>query len=204
MSDDRAYRVLVGYDREKDCFVASVPELDIARSAASRGEAVLEAEQAIEQRIAAAVADKEPLPGPADSRAVSGTLALKIADALHREILFHATASHMAPEEFASQLLARAVGALDGARASQRRGRAPESRQGPVDAGDDGLPPRASERSDAHDDRDGRDERDRRGGRVPRRREGYRPDLDDKANFLEYLRGLEKGGGNQGGGRGRR
>ena len=43
---------------------------------------------------------------------------------------------------------------------------------------------------------------DKKQGRRRRgRREGYRGDMDDQANFLEYVRNLERGGG---GGRGRR
>ncbi len=46
------------------------------------------------------------------------------------------------------------------------------------------------------------DDRPRRGRR--RNREGYRPELDDKDNFRDYLRRMERGGGGGGGGRGRR
>lgn len=200
MADDRAFRVWIAYDPKKESFVARVPELDIRATGPSRSEAVSEVEVAIEQRIAAAAVDHAALPDPVDAREVSGALTLRLADTVHREILFHARASGISPEEFASQLLSRAVGTLELGRSSRRR---PEGRP------DDGPPSEEASDTRAGAPRPGpREDRDERGGgrssRAGRRREGYHADLDDKANFLEYLRGLEKGGGGQGGGRGRR
>jgi predicted RNase H-like HicB family nuclease len=195
MTADRAYRVLIAFDSEKNDFIARVPELDLEAHAATRAEAVTEIEGALEQRIAGAAEDKQSLPEPADAAAGPAALTLNLSPPLHKDLLFHARASRMRTEELAVQLLAKAIGGLDGGR--PRRRPEPEPRREDAGEGEDAnrmsRPPR--------DDRD-RDDRDDR-GRGRRKREGYRPELEDKANFLEYLRGLEKGGP-QGGGRGRR
>lgn len=195
MSLDRAFRILIAHDAEKSDFVARVPELEIEVRGPTRGDALSEAENAIEQRVAAAAEDKQPLPEPVDVQPVgSGEVTLTLAGPLYRDLLFHARAGGVNPDAFALQLLARALGGLEGLRPGRRR-------PGP-DTRAEGA--NGNERAPARDDRDDRD-RDRgrsgdRGRGRGRPREGYRPELDDKANFLEYLRGLEKGAP----GRGRR
>lgn len=226
MSDDRAYRILVAYDPEKQNFVARVPELDVETRAATRAEALAEAEIQIEQRIAGSLAEKRPLPPPIDTLLVGGTLTVQIADALHRDLLHHARSNGMSVEEYAGQLIARAIGALDGmGRWGRERG---SQRPAPAQRDPDAQPQQRDDRGGDNRGNDNRGNRaagpdrgaagggdrggnrggdrggDRGGGNRGRQREGYRPELDDKANFLEYLRGLEKGGGQGGGGRGRR
>jgi predicted RNase H-like HicB family nuclease len=196
MSSDRGYRVLVVYDREKERFEARVPELELEASGSTRQEALTSIEDAIEQRIAGAAEDKASLPEPIDVLTSGGEITVKLGDAVYRDLLIHARQSGLSAEELAGQMLARSLGAMEGAR-PQRRRPPPEAPTEDLERG----PPR-----DHRDEREReRDDRDDRGRGRGRRREGYRPELDDKANFLEYLRGLEKGGGPQGGGgRGRR
>lgn len=226
MSDDRAYRIVVAYDSEKQSFVARIPELDVETRAATRTEALAEAEIQIEQKIAGSLAENQPLPRPIDTSAAGGTLTVKIADALHRDLLHHARSNEMSAEEYAGQLIARAIGALDAGRWRDRGDRWDRSSQRPAPAqrdpdaqpqarnddnrGNDNRGPdrgRGDDRGGRGGDRGRGDDRGGRGGDRGRggrgQREGYRPELDDKANFLEYLRGLEKGGPG-GGGRGRR
>ena len=45
MADDRAYRVVFGWDSEKQSFFARVPELDIYVTSATRAEALAEVDQ---------------------------------------------------------------------------------------------------------------------------------------------------------------
>lgn len=195
MSADRPYRLIVAWDRQKKTFVARAPELDLRASAATRTEAIAEVEELIDQRVAEASELGESLPEPAEIREIGDAVSVKLAEPVHRDLLFHARASGLQPEELAAQLLVRGLAALDGARPVRTRGT--EGR------GEEGQPEANSERPGPP--RGPREDRDDGRGRGPRgRREGYRPELDDKANFLEYLRGLEKGGGGQGGGRGRR
>lgn len=202
MADDRAYRITVAYDADKTQFVARVPELEVESRAATRAEALSEAEIAIEQKIAGALAEKHPLAPPVDTMPIGATLSVKIADALHRDLLHHARSNGMNAEEYAGQLIARAVGALEGGRWRDRNDRDRDRDRGSQRPGPSNAPadPDAQPRDDRDRDRD--QNRGRSGGRG-RPREGYRPELDDKANFLEYLRGLEKGGGGGGGGGGR-
>jgi predicted RNase H-like HicB family nuclease len=254
MADDRAYRVLVTYEAEKELFTARVPELDLAVTGPSRAEALTEAEQAIEQRFAAAAAEGLTMPEPIDVAPAAATLSLDLGADLYRDLAMHARASGLSADAYAAQLLARAIGALDGGRGPRRRfdrpqpgaePRGAEPRAEGQEPGDaqprprEDRPERGNERPERGNERSGNDRgaNDRggdrggrpgggdrggrpgggdrggrpggdRGGRPGgaggndrRSREGYRPELDDKANFLEYLRGLEKGGG---GGRGRR
>jgi predicted RNase H-like HicB family nuclease len=209
MSDDRAYRIIVAYDADKQNFAARIPELEVESRAATRAEAIAEAEIQIEQRIAGSLAENRPLPRPVDVAPAGGTLTVKIADALHRDLLHHARSNGMSAEEYAGQLIARAVGALDGGRWRDRDRDQPSHRPQQAPRDPDAQPQQRDDRN--RDDRGGRrDDRggggggNNRGGPRGRQREGYRPELDDKANFLEYLRGLEKGGPGGGGGRGRR
>ncbi len=200
MSADR-YRIILAFDPENDDYVARVPELDLEARGPSRADAVSEVEGAVEQRIAGAAEDKATLPEPIDTTSPSGQVTITLGGPLHKELLHHARASRMNAEALAAQLLARAIGALDGGRPGRRpqpdRDR-DRDREREVREEGNGAEMRDSNRPQRRDDRD-----DDRGNRGRRKREGYRPELEDKANFLEYLRGLEKGGP-QGGGRGRR
>jgi predicted RNase H-like HicB family nuclease len=198
MSVDRAYRILITFDSEQGTFLARIPELDLEATGASRAEAIAALESALEQRVAAAVEEKRPLPPPIDVTHPNETITVSLGAPLHKELLFHAKQSRMRVDELATQLLARAIGSLDGGRPRRRpdnEARADEAGGEMRDSNRPSRPPR--DRDDRDDDRGNRRGRDRK-------REGYRPELEDKANFLEYLRGLEKGGGPQGGGRGRR
>jgi hypothetical protein len=183
MSDERAYRVVVRFDQ--DHFTARVPELGLTAEGASRGEAITKVEAALAARVAGA-ADGEPLTPPIDAREVDGTVHLKLPQSIYRDLAFFAAQDNMPVDAFAGALIARGVGALDGGRGQRRPAARAEGE--PSDNADRG-PPRGNDRGGG----------DRDGNRRDRRREGYRPELDDKANFLEYLRGLDKGGGGGGG-----
>src|SRR5262245_21228151 len=157
MADDRAFRITVAYDPEKEDFVARVPELEVESRGKTRAEALGEAEIDIEQKIAEALAEKQSLPRPIDGAAAGGTFTVKIADALHRDLLHHARSNGMSAEEYAGQLIARAVGALDGGRWRDRdRDRDHRGSQRPAQAEaapDPDAQPRDN-RSDRDRDRD--------------------------------------------------
>jgi predicted RNase H-like HicB family nuclease len=176
MADDRGYRILLSFSPEAQVFRARTPELDVDVEGDTRADALAKAEAAVEAAIGAAAQNGEDLPPPADAAPTGDALTLQIAPLVLSDLQFFAAQHGLPATELASQLLARAIGMLHGS--PQRR---PERRR---------------------DDEERRDEgEDRRGGRNRGRREGYRPDLDDKSNWLAYLREQEKGGG---GGRGRR
>ena len=193
MTDERAYRVMVRFDQ--DHFVARVPELGLSADGATRAEAIAKLEQEVEARIQQA-ADGEALPPPIDATEVKGTLELRLPQSIVRDLAFFAAQDDSTVEALAAALIARGLGALDG-RGQQRRPAPPRDAERAQPTGDGQASSRPAERQDRGGDRGDRP----RGRGGDRRREGYRPELDDKANFLEYLRGLDKGGGgrNRGG-----
>ncbi|MBI4818466.1 MAG: hypothetical protein HY791_19525 [Deltaproteobacteria bacterium] len=201
MSDDRAYRVELRFVQEGDgAFIATAKELDLSARGASRADAISALEATIETRLQAAAAG-EPLPRPIDVAEVDGKITIQLATALARELAYVAKSSGSTPEAIAAQLVARGLGAVDARPRREPRRDAPEA--APADA------ERAPE-AGPRDNQRGRNDRGDRGGADrgaaggdrgrgrDRRREGYRPELDDKANFMEYLRGLDKGGPTRG------
>lgn len=219
MSDDRAYRVVVRFEKDREQFTASVPELGVSASGATRAEAIAQAEEAIDSRLQA-VADGEPAPAPIDALAAAPDLTLKLSAGTYRDLAYLAGRDGVAIEALAHELIARGLGYREGMAdaAPRERPRAPAPQQAQSQRPHGARDPDAQPDFDpAQRERAPQVRRDGGGGgdRGRRQREGYRPDLDNQANFLEYARSLEKGsgqgvapgGGNQGGrdrgGRGR-
>lgn len=171
MADDRAYRILVTFETNSESFRARVPELEIDVEADTRAEALTKAESEIEGRIDSAAQNAEPLPEPADADVSGETLELVVAPLVLRDLAYFAQREGMSKEELAGQLLARAIGMLI----------TPMER-------------RPDRRGDEQPDEQREGGRGRGRGRGKKQREGYRPDLDDKSNWLAYLRDQEKGG----------
>ena len=114
MADDRAYRVLLKFDREHERFRAEVPELDIDVQGETRNDALEAAEAAIESKYEAAATDGgEALPPPVDTAEVADELTVQLSAAILRELKYHADRSKMSAEAMAEQLLARSVGLLN-------------------------------------------------------------------------------------------
>lgn len=200
MADDRGFRVQIKFDGESESFRAVVAELGLSATGASRSAALEAMEAAIEDHIAAVAAEGGHLPEPSDlvTKGTSPKLELQLASPLYRDLAYQASLDGITPEELAKALLAYAIGALEGRDGGARRGRAEAPNRGATRR-EDQRDERGNQRDDRGNQRDDRGgaRRDDRGG--PRRgREQYRPELDDKANFLEYLRNLEKGGGRGG------
>ena len=188
MADDRAYRIVVHFDSEHERFSARVPELDVEASGETRSEALEAAESAIEAKYEAAATDGDSdLPPPIDLQQVEGELTVQLSEPLARELKYHADRSKMTSEAMAEQLLARAIGLLNVGLRPPPRPRPERSAEGESkNKKDDNQP----------NERGGRKGRGRgRGGQGGRRGEGYRPEIEDQANFLAYVRDMEKGGG---------
>lgn len=181
MADDRAFRISIRYDADDNTFTASIPELDVSTTADTRADALTFAEDALDERIQAA-AEGDPLPVAIDASEVSAPLTLELSGSLQRELRFQARQAKMLPEALAAEVLARGIGQLEGKR------HPPEPAVQPQNDAD---------RARARDDNRGGN---RRRSNNNNRREGYRPDMDDQANFLEYVRNLERGGRGGGGG----
>ena len=193
MADDRAYRILLQFDGEHERFRARVPELDIDANGGTRAEALEAAESAIEAEYEAAATDDESgkaLPPPVDVQDVPESLTVQLSVAIARELKYHADRSKMTSEALAEQLLSRAVGLLNVGLRPPPRPRTEKAAEAEKQPNSEG-----NERNDRND-RGGRNNSNNKGrGRGRGRRgEGYRPEIEDQANFLAYVRDMEKGG----------
>lgn len=183
------YRVVVQYDPERSVFTARAPELgpQCTGEGASRADAVAKVEEEINALVANTREQGQQPPAALDDdlAAFDGTVTAKVSRTLHRDLAFQARIEGVDLAQLVGELVA---GALD-----QRRRERPRRTSGNVQppAGGDEQPPRRDDRGP------------RRGGGFGggRDRDGrYQAIMEDKATFLEYVRGLESGGGQQRGG----
>jgi len=177
---DVAFRLCVYYDLDKGQYGVRCDELgDLEVFGATRAEALGAGEAMLESKIAAFAVKGETLPKPYDFERpadYSGHLELEISRSLHRDLAVAARRERLAIEKLCAELLARGVEA-------RNRGPRPER----------SADERPRERHDS-------DDRDR--GRRGMSRDRYHQVMEDKAAFLEYVRGLDQGGGGGRGGRG--
>jgi len=170
------YRVLVHYDPEKNVFVARAPELEHCRAeAATRQEAMarIEEEMTAQLEVMRERGGTPPVPVDDPAAEFSGEINAKVSHQLHRELAFQARAEGVELGQLLSEIL---PAALELRRRERRRA-------GPQEGRD--------ERSDRGQERG---DRDRRGGRAGQGGR-YHAIMEDKATFLEYVRGLDSGGG---------
>ncbi|MEO1338468.1 MAG: hypothetical protein AAFV29_22690 [Myxococcota bacterium] len=188
MADDRAYRILVKFDAEHERFHARVPELEVEATGDTRAAALEAAESAIEQKFEAAATDPDnSLPPPVDVEPIECAVSIDLAEPIARELKYHADRSKMTADALADQLLIRAIGLLN-------TGLRPPPRPRPEKSSEPEKKAEGGERNERNE-RGGRKGRGGRGGRQGRRDGGYRPEIEDQANFLAYVRDMEKGGG---------
>lgn len=199
------YRVHVSFDGERKVFVARVPELPACLGeGATRGEALVNMERELEALVATFVERGGRPPLAVDDEPVNGQLDVQVSRGLHRELLFAARAEGVELPQLVSELLA------SGLEHRQRRaGRRPSA---PEAAPDNSGNQRGREPG-PEAGRGGRyyDDGGRRGERNTAAR--FHGLLEDRASFMEYVRGVEaegrgataRGGfGGGGGDRGRR
>ncbi len=204
------YRVHLSFDGERKVFVARVPELPACQGeGASRAEALVNMERELDALLANLAERGARPPVAVDEDALSGELSVSLSKTLHRELVFAAKAEGVEVNQLVVELLA------SGLEHRQRRaGRRPPSQDSQGEGG-----PRYRGRDD---DRQPSSD----GGRFPgrpyddgvRRSERHNAArlhglLEDRASFMEYVRGVEaegrmgagRGGHGPGGGdRGRR
>jgi predicted RNase H-like HicB family nuclease len=186
------YRITIRFDGERRQFVAQAPEVPLAvGEGATRAEAIARAEEEMEAVCATLTERGEPLPVPLDERAFAEPLTLPLSATMRRELEAQARADGIEVAQLASELLAAALTQRQAPFWSRRAGSAgAEAREpgGPAGGGS------------------GRGDRGREGGgRGPGgRREGYGQRyhniMEDRASFLEYVRGLEHAGSSGAGG----
>lgn len=201
MADDRAYRIAVRFEASPERYLAVVPELELEAEGATRAEALAAAEAAIEARFEAAAVDQEALPAPADLDRFEGEteLSFKLAPALMRELNFYAKRNEQDPAALAEQLLVHAIGLLGAGRRPSlppRRRPAPKPAEGAEDKQAEDKQPDTEEEAQPRQNQRGRGRgRNQQGRGRGRRREGYRPEIENQADFLAYVRDMERGGG---------
>jgi antitoxin HicB len=179
------YRVILHYDVERKVFLARVPELaHCTAEGPSRSEAMRLLEEEIDAQLANMLSHGTTPPRAVDEEEYSGEVACKLSRSLHRELAVFARSEGVELDHLVGELVASA---LEGRRQS------PRGRHGNR-VNEQGMP------------QDGIGNRSDGGGGGRGRNFGPRgPNpamLDDRANFIEYVRTLDQGGGNGYGGRG--
>lgn len=176
MADDRAYRIQISFNPENETFLAKAPELDLETTGETRSDAISQLEEEIEARLIAA-AEGDALPEPIDEEELETTFEVELAPVLVRDLNYYAHRTGISINDLVSQFITHGIGKLEGRIEAEKK---------------------ATETSEPQEERQ---PRRRAGGRRRGRRDGPRRDIDDQANFLEYVRDLERGKG--GGRRGR-
>jgi predicted RNase H-like HicB family nuclease len=170
------YRVNVTFDGERKTFMAHAPELDhCSAEGQSRAEALTRLEEEIDAQLANMLSHGNTPPRSVDEETFSGEVSAKISKGLHREISYQARAEGVEVEHLVAELLSAAM-------ESRKQVRAPRGGNRPPAADHDNIGNRADFRGDGN-----------RGGRGFQRG-GNNAMLDDRATFIEYVRGLEQGG----------
>ncbi len=177
-----AYRILLSKDAESGKMVAVVPEL---KDCNAEGETYKDALHAVEERIRDILIEmnEEGLqsPVPIDEREYEPILRVELSPWLHRELDWQSVKENMDKDRIVSEILADGLARRNWKRHGKRRG--------------------------GHGGQGGHGRRD--GGRRGGRRDGMSKDkymgiMEDRASFIEYVRGLDSGGsGGGGGGRGK-
>ncbi len=173
---EQKYRVVIGFDPEKECYVARAPELESCSAEAETAEGALTAlNTEIEAQIVNIKEAGGRVPTPLVDEDHSGEVTLKISKTMHRELAWLARLEELPEEQIASELFQAALSY----RLSQnpRRSRPNQGGQG-----------RGQGRGQSQGGQRGR-------GRGGQGRGRYHEIMDDRANFIEYVRGLEQGGG---------
>ena len=183
------YRVSVQWDPARSVFVARAPELE---HCSAEGKTRAEAMTALEEEIDAQLRNmrEQGSPPPAaldeDDSSLSGEIAAKVSKGLHRELVIQARSEGVELGQLVGEMLA---GGLDARRAARGGRRAPA--QGQAREPGNEAQPRGPRPGGGFGGRDQRGQ----GGR-------YHAIMEDRATFLEYVRGLESGGGPPRGGGG--
>ncbi len=177
--------MVLRFNAEKANYQASAPELDLSTEAETRAEAIAQLETEIDAKIEAVATSGETLPPPNDTQSVE-SLTLELTPMLIRDLRLHAKLNKTSVGNLAVQMLAQGIGQLEGHRLAPRA--EPDEPQRSEQPKQEGGKRRGGGGRRGQGGNQG-------GNQGRRRREGYHGDLDNSSNWLEYVRGLEKGGG---------
>jgi predicted RNase H-like HicB family nuclease len=174
------YRVTLSFDGERKLFVARAPELEHCfAEGATRAEAIAKLEEEIDAQLANMLSHGSAPPRSVDEEIFSGEISARISKSLHRELAYMARSEGLDVDQVVSEILAAGIEQRRSARVGGRR------------ATEDG-----NRAPGNHYEGGGR-------GRFNGNARGNTQLLDDRANFIEYVRNLENGGVGGGGFNGR-
>lgn len=171
------YRAQLTYDSERQVFMAKAPELEhCTGEGATRQEAVARLEEEIAAQLANMAAHGTTPPASVDEETYSGEFSVKVSQGFHRSLAYQARLEGVELSQLASELL---IAALE--QRSQRSSGAGLTRNGNRNQADGNR---------AWGNGGGNADGNRRSGGK-----GHSHMLDDLATFIEYVRGLDQGGG---------
>jgi predicted RNase H-like HicB family nuclease len=175
------YRATVTFDSERKLFMARAPELEhCSGEGATRAEALTKLEEEIDAQLANMLSHGSTPPRAVDEETFTGEISAKISKLLHRELAYQARSEGIDVDHLVGELLAAAMESRKQTRGVRSGNSRPREDQQP------------------HDNVGNRFEGGGRGRGFGGRGNNAHL-LDDRANFIEYVRGLEQGGGQQGG-----
>lgn len=162
------YRVLVSFDHERKVFLARTPELDhCSAEGSTRAEAIARLEEEIQAQVHNMLGNGHQPPAPVDEETFSGEVSVKLSRQLHRDLVWQARSEGIDLDQLVSEMLASNL--------EQRRS--------------GGRPQRANRGQHSEHEHSGNTRRPGGGGYGGGR---YNANLlEDRANFIEYVRNLE-------------
>ncbi len=174
------YRVNLTFDPDRKVFLARAPELEhCSAEGATRAEAIGNLEQEIDAQLANMLSHGTAPPKSVDEEEFTGELTCKVSRTLHRDLAWQARSEGLDIPHMVGELLAASLESRRQTHRGPRSGnRQPGNYQDQPHHGNDNIGNR----------HDGGQRRQGFGGRGTQV-------LDDRATFIEYVRGLEQGGG---------
>lgn len=179
------YRAVLSFDSERKVFVARVPELShCTGEGATRAEALTRMEEELDALLANMAEKGSRPPQALDEAEFSGELQAKVSRLLHRDLTWQAQLEGVELGPLVAEILAAGLEH----RRQQSRPRRPAASEGQGQGQGQGHSHGPS--SDSQRPRNNFDDR-RRGPNTAAR---FHDLLEDRASFVEYVRGLESDG----------
>ncbi len=172
------YLIQTFFDKTNKQFVARVVEFpEIRATAPTRESAIEEVVTQIENFVIQAERRKEPIPEPLQSKKYPDQLKLPISQSLYRRLDLISRTERVNIETLVTEILTQGL-----ERRYEKRG---------------GQQQQPQQNRQHHQQQRGGG--GHHGGHRQQRGRGYQQNLENRENFLEYVRNLEKGGGTPGG-----
>ena len=162
----KQYRIVIKQDKESKKFIGEVPELPECKVEGESWEEVL---TLLNDSIEAKLNSLEYPPTPIDEVEWDGKLTLSLSKSLYRELAFLAKYDEVTPEELAAELISEGMGRRYGGHRFYRN-------------------PKQRKDYNNHNNNNNYRRKDKRMSKSE-----YYNIMENKADFLEYVRNLEKG-----------